>query len=134
MVVNIGYDQLTDELQKQLSEYSQDITEGLNKVYKSLADQGVAELQRNKPYHDRTGRYSKGFAVTQRKGAQSVTGGESYTIHNKKHYQITHLLEYGHLTRKGNRTRTFEHWKPTIEKIDAAAEKAVAEVVRNAGG
>ena len=38
MVVNVGYDQLSDEIQKTLTQYSQDITEGLNKAFKELAE------------------------------------------------------------------------------------------------
>lgn len=134
MVVNVSYDKLSDEIQKQLSEYSQDITNGLNEAFKGLADEGVKALQNTKPYHDRTGRYAKGFAVTQRKNATSVAGAESYTIHNKKHYQITHLLEHGHLTRKGTRTAAFKHWEIALDNIDKAAEKAIEKVVRNTGG
>lgn len=132
MVVNIGYDQLSAELQKQLETYNQDIVEGLNAAYKELAEAGVAKLQSTHPYHDRTGKYSKGFAATQRKNAVTATGAESYTIHNKKHYQITHLLEHGHLTRSGSRTRAFEHWKPTLEELDRKAETIVKRVVESA--
>ena len=80
---------LSEELQKQLSEYSQDITKGLNEAFKDLAEQGVKELQQGKPYHNRTGQYAKNFAVTQRKTASTVQGAESYTIYNKKRYNCT---------------------------------------------
>lgn len=133
MVVNIGYDQLSDEIQKTLTQYSQDITEGLNKAFKELAESGVKELSQGKPYHNRTGQYAKNFAVTQRKTGVSAAGAESYTIYNKKRYQITHLLEHGHLTRSGRRAAAFEHWKPALDNIDREAEKVVEKVVNNAG-
>ncbi len=132
MVVSVGFSELSAELQKQLESYNQDIVEGLNKAYKELADAGVAKLQSTHPYHDRTGKYSKGFAVTQRKNAVTATGAESYTIHNKKHYQITHLLEHGHLTRNGGRTAAFEHWKPTLDELDHKAETIVKNVIQGA--
>lgn len=132
MVVSVGFSELSAELQKQLESYNQDIVEGLNKAYKELADAGVAKLQSTHPYHDRTGKYSKGFAVTQRKNAVTATGAESYTIHNKKHYQITHLLEHGHLTRNGSRTAAFEHWKPTLDELDRKAETIVKNVIQGA--
>ncbi len=134
MVVSVSYDKLSDEIQKELAEYSQDITRGLNEAFKDLADEGVKTLETTKPYHDRTGRYAKGFAVTQRKNGTSIAGAESYTIHNKKHYQITHLLEHGHLTRKGTRTAAFKHWETALDNIDKQAEKAIEKVVKNAGG
>jgi len=132
MVVSTTYDQLSAELQKALETYNQEIVEGMNGAYKELADAGVAKLQTTKPYHDRTGKYSAGFAVSQRKNAVTATGAESFTIHNKKHYQITHLLEHGHLTRSGSRTRAFEHWKPTLEELDRKAETIVKRVVESA--
>ena len=132
MVVSTSYENLPDELQKALSEYSVEISEKLNKAYKELAEAGVAKLQSTHPYHDRTGKYSKGFTVTQRKNAVSAMGAESYTIHNKR-YQITHLLEHGHLTRNGGRARAFEHWKPTLDELDRKSEEIVARIVNDAG-
>lgn len=134
MVVNVGYDKLSEELQKQLSEYSQDVTDGLNEAFKQLGDDGVKELSQERPYHNRTGQYAKNFAVTQRKTASAVHGAESYTIYNKKRYQITHLLEHGHLTRNGKRTAAFKHWQPALDNIDKEAEKLIEKVVKNAGG
>ena len=134
MVVNVSYDQLSDELQRQLSEYSQELTEKLNDAYKELAESGVKTLETTRPYHDRTGKYAKGFTVSQRKNAVSAAGAESYTIHNKKHYQITHLLEHGHLTRNGGRTGTFKHWETALDTVNREAERAVERVVRNASG
>ena len=133
MVVKIAYDQLAEALQNQLSEYSTAVTEELNAAYKELADAGVDELKRVHPYHDRTGQYSKNFAVKQRKNAQSVVGAQSYTIHSKKRYQITHLLEYGHLTRDGKRkTQAFPHWQEAENKIEREAVKKIEAAVNAA--
>ena len=128
MVTNISYDQLSNELQKQLSEFSTEVTEGLNKAFKEVAEAGVEELQRTRPYHNRTGQYSKNFAVTQRKNARSVTGAEGYT----KRYQITHLLEHGHLTRSGSRAQAFPHWEAAQATVEKKAQEAIEKVVRNA--
>lgn len=129
MVVSTDYANLSEELQKALADYSTAISEGLNDAYKELAEAGVAELQQGRPYHNRTGQYAKNFAVTQRKNAASETGSESYTIYNKKHYQITHLLEHGHLTRKGGRAAAFEHWKPTLEMLERETEGVIRGVI-----
>lgn len=134
MVVNISYSQLSEELQRQLSEFSTEVSDGLNKAFKEVAEAGVEELKKGRPYHNRSGQYVKGFAVTQRKNAISAAGAESYTIHNKKRYQITHLLEHGHLTRNGRRAAAFPHWEEAQELMKREAETAVERVVRNASG
>lgn len=132
MVVRVAYDQLAEALQHQLSEYSTALTEELNAAYKSLAEAGVDELKRVHPYHDRTGQYSKNFAVKQRRNAQSVVGAQSYTICNKKRYQITHLLEHGHLMRNGKRVQAFPHWQEAEKKIEREAVRKIEEAVRAA--
>lgn len=132
MVVSTSYDNLSEELQQQLAEYSQSLTNELNKAFKELAEAGVKDLQQTKPYHDRTGKYAKGFVVSQRKN-QSAHGAQSFTIHNKKHYQITHLLEHGHLTRSGRRAREFKHWQTALDEINKSAGKAIEKAVKNTG-
>ncbi len=133
MVVKIAYGQLAEALQHQLSEYSAALTEELNAAYRELAEAGADELKRVHPYHDRTGQYSKNFAVKQRKNAQSAVGAQSYTIHNKKRYQITHLLEHGHLTRDGKRkTQAFPHWQEAERKIEHEAVRKIEEAIKTA--
>lgn len=43
--------------------------------------------------------------------------GTHASVYNKKHYRLTHLLEYGHATRNGTHTRAFSHIKPVEDYI-----------------
>lgn len=55
---------------------------------------------------------------------QSKNGGYWDVIHNKKHYQLAHLLEKGHALRGGGRTRAFPH-------IAEAAEHGESKLLEN---
>ncbi len=133
MVTNTSFDNLPEEVKKTLDTYSQSITTELNKAFKELADQAADELKQGKPYHNRTGQYAADFAVTNRKGSTSIAGAETYTVYNKKHYQITHLLEFGHLTRNGKRAAAYPHWQTALDNINKNIDRAVQEAVSRAG-
>lgn len=57
----------------------------------------------------------------------------SSTLHNKKHYGLTHLLEYGHATRDGKRTRAFAHIDPLEEKLSKELLDSVQEIIKKGG-
>ena len=133
MVTNTSFENLPEEVKKTLDTYNQNITTELNKAFKELADQAADELKQGKPYHNRTGQYAADFAVTNRKGSTSIAGAETYTVYNKKHYQITHLLEFGHLTRNGKRAAAYPHWQTALDNINKNIDRAVQEAVSRAG-
>lgn len=76
------------------------------------SSQGSANARERRQWHN----YSKSWNWT---GEQKGTHF-SVTIYNKRHYRLTHLLEFGHETVNGKTTRAFKHIEP-IEKefIDA---------------
>jgi hypothetical protein len=49
----------------------------------------------------------------------------SVAVHNKRHYQLAHLLENGHALRQGGSTRAFTHIAPIAEKSE---EQLMAEI------
>lgn len=52
------------------------------------------------------------------------TGKNKYVvkIHNKTNYQLTHLLEFGHATKNGSRTKAQPHIRPIEEEYSEKFE------------
>lgn len=133
MVVKVKPEQLDEAIRGQLETYSAEITKNINENLKEVADTTAETLKKGGAYKERTGKYTPDWSVTARK-AVSTTQGEQYSVHNRKHYQLTHLLEKGHVTRNGKRTRAFEHILPAELAAEELAVEAVEKAVRSANG
>ncbi|MEY8522700.1 hypothetical protein AALA90_06705 [Lachnospiraceae bacterium 38-10] len=133
MVVKVKPEQLDEAIRGQLETYSAEITKNINENLKEVADTTAETLKKGGAYKERTGKYTPDWSVTARK-AVSTTQGEQYSVHNRKHYQLTHLLEKGHVTRNGKRTRAFEHILPAEQAAEELAVEAVEKAVRSANG
>lgn len=94
-----------------LSSYSKDVREATNKAIEKTARQSVRKLKDTSP--KKTGDYAKGWTT---KKERSHDGIYTVTVHNKTDYQLTHLLENGHVIRnkKGvyGRTNGTKHIAP----------------------
>lgn len=113
-----------------LNEYSMDIQEGIDKEAQDTAKQAVNELKGVKnTYKIRTGEYNKGWRVNTKKGRGII----NCTVWNATNWQLTHLLENGHTTRNGGRTRAFVHIKPVEEKYVNQYQRDVEKIIKNGG-
>lgn len=110
-----------------LEEYSSDIQEAIIEDAEKVAKKGANELKNTSP--KRTGKYKKGWRVNTQKGRGYV----SCTIHNSTNYQLTHLLEKGHMNRDGSRTSPRVHIKPVEDKCIKEYEKDVENIIKNGG-
>lgn len=133
MVVKVKPEQLDEAIRGQLETYSAEITKNINENLKEVAETTAETLKKGGAYKERTGKYTPDWSVTARKTV-STTQGEQYSVHNRKHYQLTHLLEKGHVTRNGKRTRAFEHILPAEQAAEELAVEAVEKAVRSANG
>jgi hypothetical protein len=112
---------ISKEIAKALSEYTLEVTEGLDKAKLEVAKDTVKELKRTSPKN--TGSYAKGWA---RKKV-----GTAEVIHNRTDYQLTHLLEHGHVTKGGTgRTQAFPHIAPAEEKAIKDYIERVEKVIK----
>lgn len=111
-MAKIPLDQLGDEIAKILSEYTEDVIEGIDEAGQEVAKEAVKELKAKSP--KKTGVYAKGWG---RKTEKKVGDVSTVIIYNKNKPSLTHLLEHGHAKRGGGRVDGIPHIKPVEEKI-----------------
>jgi hypothetical protein len=106
---------LAEELKKILDEYEIEVIDDVDKAALATAKLGVKELKEKSPKSKRAegGAYAKSWGYRKERMPFGYT---SYVIHNRKHYQLTHLLENGHLVKNQygsyGRTKAIPHIKP----------------------
>lgn len=110
-----------------LEEYSEEIQEEITEAAQKIAKEGALKLQETSP--KRTGKYRKGWKVKTNKGKGFV----SCIIHNSTNYQLTHLLENGHLNRDGSKTAAKVHIKPVEEQAINEFQKNVEKIIQDGG-
>ena len=123
------YKNITD-IDNILNEYSVEVQEQIAETAKKLANQAVEDLKAVKgTYKIKTGKYNKGWKVKEINGRGYI----NCTIHNATNWQLTHLLEKGHITRNGGKTRAFVHIRPVEEKYVNEYIKDVENIIKNGG-
>ena len=109
------------DVKKILEQYASDAAEVMNETIEQVAKDGSKRLKQTSP--KRTGKYAKGWTQTVEKGRMTV----SAIIHGKSGtYQLAHLLEKGHLTRNGTRTKELVHIAPVDKWV---VEEAVRRTI-----
>ncbi len=77
-----------------LDSYSTEVRRAASNAQDKIAKEAVQKLRNTSP--KKTGDYAKGWAVKREKGRNGIP---VVTVHNKTDYQLTHLLENGHVVR-----------------------------------
>ncbi len=105
--------------------YVEDIGEAVEETSNQIGKEAKEELKQTSP--KKTGRYSKGWTVKKDRKNKSY-----YTVKvwNRTDYQLTHLLEFGHATRNGGRTKAIPHIRPVEEKYKEKFERQIKEKIR----
>jgi phage gpG-like protein len=97
---------IAQEIQRQLQYYARDVAEKVEVAKEEVTKVLKQEVERDSP--ERRPSYKKGWRIKR--------GKKSLILHNKTDYQLTHLLEYGHAMRNGDRYEGKPHIKPNEEK------------------
>lgn len=112
------------QLDKILSDFVNEEQETIEKCFKKAARDTAKELKQTSPQDK--GDYARSWAVKNIKGA-----GKSIelVVYNKEHYQLTHLLEKGHVVRNQFGTYGRVSARPHIKKAEEFGNKLlVAEL------
>ena len=97
----VPIDKLTDEVDKILKEYGENVQQNLGDIVKQMAKKGAQTLRsQSRGTFGGTGAYAKGWTSTAQTGRVSAQG----TIYNEDLPGLPHLLEHGHANRNGGRT------------------------------
>lgn len=110
---------ISAQMHELLTEYNEDVQEAVDKSAKEAADVCVNQLKSTSPKRPKHGEYARSWTV---KKQETGIGVSEYVVHNKRHYQLTHLLENGHVIR--NKKGTYGRTRP-IKHIAPAADTAI---------
>lgn len=117
----IAIDKMANAIIDSLDVYSEELGKGVDNLAKKVATECKKQVASTSP--KKTGSYSQGWAVKKQ--------GNNYVVYNKTDYQLTHLLEKGHLNRDGSRTPAKVHIKPAEQKAIADFEAGLEVLIQN---
>ena len=109
-----------------LDEFSEKVNDTLEKAADQTAEQSVEKLQNTSPR--KTGAYASGWKVKKE-------SKKEFIVHNSDHYQLTHLLENGHVVRnkKGTygRAPAHKHIKPVETWANNEFQRLIKEGIES---
>lgn len=119
----VKFDRLADTVMKGLMEYKDLAADVLKTDVEKAAKTVKSQIEATAP--KRTGTYAKSWAS---KKTKETADSIEYTVHSRKRYRLTHLLENGHAKRGGGRVRAIPHIAPAEQ---VGAEQLLRDIERD---
>ena len=114
------------QMREILDEFDEKVNDVLEKSADTVADEAVNRLQNTSPH--RSGAYASGWTVKKESAKEVI-------VHNSDHYQLTHLLENGHVIRnkKGTygRAPAHKHIKPVETWANNEFQRLIKEGIES---
>ena len=126
MATKITSEQLRDAVMEALSDYRDEVNEGVRKAIQKKANEDVRELKATSP--KRNGKYGPGWTYKVLENNSSVY---DVVIYNKDRPGLTHLLENGHASVNGGFVPGIQHIKPVEEESNNKLLEKVEEIIKN---
>ena len=115
-----------DDMGKEVAEIFQEFAKATNatceRAVKETCEETVKELKNTSP-RDK-GNYAKSW---QYGPSPYIKDKKAQIIYNKKHYRLTHLLEFGHKKRNGGAVTGEPHIAPARDKAENILVKKIKE-------
>lgn len=117
---------ITRQLLEAMAQYTDEVKEEVDQIIKDVAKEAKSDVRSGAPV--RTGAYRKSWAVNFDK---KKSGNAGFTVYAKApHYRLTHLLEDGHKTKSGGKTKAQPHIRQVQEWADKEALRRIEEAIK----
>ena len=120
-------DEFDDVLEAMLDDYSINVEKACDTAAERCA-KGVSDEIKKHCSFGGSGKYIKAFKIERVKTSIMSVGRRWYV--QAPYYRLTHLLENGHATRNGGRTRAFPHIQYGEEFAQKNYEEFIQEEVK----
>lgn len=125
MATKVEVNEMANEVVKWLTEYSEEVTEVAKEVVDKVAEECFDEVKNHITWKDK--KYSQSFAIN--KSFDDKRNRRRTWYVKSPHYRLTHLLEFGHVTRNGGRTKAYPHVKYGDEYVKNNFEREMKEAI-----
>lgn len=117
---------ITRQLLEAMAQYTDEVKEEVDQIIKDVAKEAKSDVRSGAPV--RTGAYRKSWAVSFDK---KKSGNAGFTVYAKApNYRLTHLLEDGHKTKSGGKTKAQPHIRQVQEWADKEALRRIEEAIK----
>lgn len=127
--MNVSVDDFSDSIMQALSEWSMEVTEKMKAAVDTTSDEVNQTIKDHIAFKIRSGDYVKAFRV--KRGAYEDLYNKRNTWYvAAPYYRLTHLLEYGHATSNGGRTKAYPHIRYGEELAQKQLPALIEEAVK----